>query len=238
MKDIKLYHGSKKGINGIITPVSRTETDFGCGFYMGTRPEQVKSLVSSKPEPKFYELNFKLSQIPKNRILTLQGMDWTYFVMYNRGEFNDFEDTLLYDRISHIADNKDVIVGLIADDSMHGALSDFHRNILTDEGLRACLEHVNYGMQYVAKTPFACSQIEILSEQSIADNEKSEYQKYRIERNQSANSIIDIYRDQYYGIGTRYKELLARAVEETENSRFTLTDEDLKGLDDTNNPTL
>lgn len=30
-----LYHGSKKGIDGKIAPISRAECDFGQGFYMG-----------------------------------------------------------------------------------------------------------------------------------------------------------------------------------------------------------
>ena len=35
-----LYHGSKKGITGDISPISRSECDFGRGFYMGTNTLQ------------------------------------------------------------------------------------------------------------------------------------------------------------------------------------------------------
>lgn len=33
---VTLYHGSKSGINGTISPISRRYCDFGKGFYMGT----------------------------------------------------------------------------------------------------------------------------------------------------------------------------------------------------------
>jgi len=33
---MRLYHGSKSGLSGVIAPVSRDVCDFGRGFYMGT----------------------------------------------------------------------------------------------------------------------------------------------------------------------------------------------------------
>ncbi|MCI8597874.1 MAG: DUF3990 domain-containing protein [Lachnospiraceae bacterium] len=33
---LTLYHGSKSGIRGAISPISRERCDFGRGFYMGT----------------------------------------------------------------------------------------------------------------------------------------------------------------------------------------------------------
>ena len=39
------YHGSKKGIVGIIAPLSRVECDFGQGFYMGSDPLQPLTLI-------------------------------------------------------------------------------------------------------------------------------------------------------------------------------------------------
>ena len=60
MKEITLYHGSKGGIVGNIEPNSRIRCDFGKGFYMGTKPEQAKTLVYHDAMPIFYTMQFKL----------------------------------------------------------------------------------------------------------------------------------------------------------------------------------
>ena len=41
-----LFHGSKSGIKGDISPLSREHCDFGKGFYMGTEPYQPLTLIS------------------------------------------------------------------------------------------------------------------------------------------------------------------------------------------------
>jgi hypothetical protein len=57
MKDIKLYHGSRGGIEGDIEPCSRLHCDFGKGFYMGTDKQQAKSLVCNEHAPVFIWLS-------------------------------------------------------------------------------------------------------------------------------------------------------------------------------------
>ncbi|MBR7085816.1 MAG: DUF3990 domain-containing protein, partial [Oscillospiraceae bacterium] len=73
LEDIILYHGSRSGIKGDIKPISREECDFGKGFYMGTISEQAKGLVAYKQNPVFYEMKFRLSEIPEERILNLNN---------------------------------------------------------------------------------------------------------------------------------------------------------------------
>lgn len=84
MKDIKLYHGSRGGIEGDIEPCSRLHCDFGKGFYMGTDKQQAKSLVCNEHAPVFYLVEFKLSEIPEDRILTLEGKDWLNAILAAR----------------------------------------------------------------------------------------------------------------------------------------------------------
>ena len=73
MDDVTLYHGSRSGIVGKIKPISREKCDFGKGFYMGTIPEQTKGLVVNQEKPVFYEMKFRLSEIPEDRILKLDS---------------------------------------------------------------------------------------------------------------------------------------------------------------------
>ena len=117
MKNIQLYHGSRTGIIGPIQPKSRPNCDFGSGFYMGTKIEQVRSLIYNEKNPMLYTIDLHLENIPDNRILTLSGMDWAFYVLYNRNKLEKIKDTLLYKKISELGNNKDVIIGPIADDT-------------------------------------------------------------------------------------------------------------------------
>lgn len=81
-----LYHGSKSGIQGDIKPKSRVSCDFGCGFYMGDKPDQPKGLIASYEKNKFYEIEYnteglKIKTFEDNYI---DQIDWAIFIAYNR----------------------------------------------------------------------------------------------------------------------------------------------------------
>lgn len=219
MEDKILYHGSRKGINGDdIKPISRATCDFGKGFYMGTDPKQVKGLVVDAAAPTFYILNFRLSEIPDNRILELKDEDWLYAVLANRrfsSEFNSLK--LAKDWIKRLKDY-DVIIGTIADDSMKKAIDRFVNGELTDKALFACLTQVNYGTQYVAKTDFACSKIERISEQMLT--EKDFRQAYQYNRLKNKEAFVDFKRleTQYNRRGVFFSQLI-EAEKEKEKQR-------------------
>ena len=54
---IKLFHGSKNGLNDKIQPISRSLCDFGKGFYMGTEQEQPLTLICKqyRREGKYFD---------------------------------------------------------------------------------------------------------------------------------------------------------------------------------------
>lgn len=178
MNDIILYHGSRAGIDGDIQPISRVRCDFGKGFYMGDNPMQVKGLAVRGDFPVFYELKLKLSEIPDDKILFLNDEEWIYAVLANRKLSDDFNKlTLAKDWLKRL-DEYDVVIGAIADDSMRHAIERFSEGLFTDTALMACLRTVDYGMQYVAKTEFACSKIEILSERRFTKKDFTESEQY------------------------------------------------------------
>lgn len=191
MNDIILYHGSRGGIEGKIKPISRPRCDFGKGFYMGTNPEQVQGLVAEDAEPYFYTLKLKLSEIPENKILNLYDKEWIYTILANRKKINDFNCTEFASKWLKMLDNYDVIIGAIADDRMNEAMQRFTNYGLTDEGLIACLKSVDYGNQYVAKTNYACSKIEIISERMIMDNEIDNIAAYSFKKKQESRNVIE-----------------------------------------------
>ena len=60
---IRLFHGSKNGIQGKIKPVSRELCDFGKGFYMGTEQEQPKTLICNYVNAAMYELELDTANL-------------------------------------------------------------------------------------------------------------------------------------------------------------------------------
>lgn len=65
----------------------------------------------------------------------------------------------------------DLIVGMIADDSMEMAMNDFQHYNITDVGLYNSLKEIDLGLQVVAKSKFACEQINILESKPLYGQE-------------------------------------------------------------------
>lgn len=234
MKDMKLYHGSKTGIDGMIMPSSRQKCDFGSGFYMGTDPMQAKAIVSERRNPVFYELNLKLSQIPEEQILVLDGKEWMYHVLYNRGRLEELSGTKFYADIAQAEEGKDIVLGPIADDRMNPVIWAFTKGHVTDTVVMESMKCVNYGLQYVAKTQYTCSCIEVIKAEHLTDKDREECNKYRREQRYISDTVLPKIQIQFRNQGLYYDQV----IEQVNNSELTLTDEDLKGLGNTNNQAL
>ena len=167
MKDLVLYHGSRGGISGSIKTISRERCDFGKGFYMGTNPEQAISLVSGDQAPYFYKLSLALSSVSPFRVAYLNNMDWAYYVLYNREKLENIKGSSFYNKIANLGKDKDFIVGPIADDAMNESMKRFVNNQITDKAFLESIRAIDYGVQYVAKTDFACSKIHIIDERVL-----------------------------------------------------------------------
>ena len=203
MDDRILYHGSRGGIDGKIQPISRTRCDFGKGFYMGKNAEQVQSLVVEDAVPVFYTVKFRLSEIPEDKILVVNNQDWLNIILANRKKSEEFNKLSFTKKLLKQLDKYDVIIGPIADDRMNEALIRFNNYALTDKGLYACLKSVDYGNQFVAKTSFACSKIDIISERNIDEQEVEYLRKYTETKRAASrdvvfNNIIKYQRDGLY----------------------------------------
>lgn len=210
MEDIILYHGSRSGIDGDIKPISRSRCDFGRGFYMGTDKMQAKSLVATFYEPKIYTLRLKLSEIPESQILYLDDeKKWLHTVLACRGAVSTKQMPSLKKALSAL-NNCDIVVGKIADDSMKEALSAFCRNVLTDKGLIDCLQKVNYGYQYVAKTDFACSKIEILDEKRIFGRDKQVAIEFGNSKRNMFLDVVEKAKEEYSNKGDYLHNILIK----------------------------
>ena len=111
---VLLYHGSKSGITGKIEPKSRSKCDFGKGFYMGTEPGQVLTLICDYDKSKFYIVSVDTSKL---EVLDVPAnLEWAMLVAYHRGRMDKIQGTSFYNKYHEMANNKDMIVGSFADD--------------------------------------------------------------------------------------------------------------------------
>ena len=159
---IMLFHGSKSGLKGPITPISRERCDFGKGFYMGTELYQPLTLISDFEESKFYVMSLDMTGL---RILNVNpDLEWAMLVAYNRGKMDEVRGTSLYEHYAAMSKGYDVIVGCIANDRMFYVLDNFFLGNITDKALVMSLSALQLGEQYVAITEKACKHVNIEAE--------------------------------------------------------------------------
>lgn len=195
-RNITLYHGSKSGIRGAISPSSRESCDFGKGFYMGTDRNQLLTLICNYPNAKIYTLSVELSEL---KILNVEvGIDWALLVAYNRGKMESVKNSSIYNRFANLSKDYDMIVGYIANDRMFVVLDRFFNGEITDFALINSLSALKLGKQYAALTEKACQKIKILDEHELSENDRDKLKK-ESEANRSkgievANEICRKYR--------------------------------------------
>ena len=201
-----LYHGSKNGIVGNIAPISRSECDFGQGFYMGTSTLQPLTLVCAEDKPKFYTVELDLTGL---KVLNVEiGLEWALLIAYYRKEMESAIGTKIYEKYANFANGYDIVVGYIANDRMYTELSRFFNKTLTDTALIHCLSALDLGKQYVAITEKACKQIKVLKEGSLSQLELAILRDMSVERRKEGIALADEIEVKYRREGRFFDEIL------------------------------
>lgn len=91
---ITLYHGSKSGIIGDISPSSKISCDFGRGFYLGTDIEQAKTLICKDENPVVYKIELDLKNLNILHIIDMR--DWYFTIAYNREKLEKYKNKDIY----------------------------------------------------------------------------------------------------------------------------------------------
>ena len=168
---IRLYHGSKGGLQGPIRPVSDPASDFGSGFYMGDEITQPQTLICEDDNPVLYALDFDLEGL---KVLRFEpDVEWALFVAFNRGRMERYADTLFYRRYQEIRESADAIYGKIANDRIYYVLNRFFDRLFTDAVMLESLKALNLGNQFCAVTPRACSAVSIVDSRPVGAAERA-----------------------------------------------------------------
>ena len=206
---VLLYHGSKSGIIGKIEPKSRSQCDFGKGFYTGTDPSQALTLICDYDKSKFYIVSVDTADL--KTIEVPADIEWAMLVAYHRGRMETIKGTPLYEKYRKMSKDKDIIIGSIANDRMFYVIDNFFIGNITDAALVGSLSALQLGKQYVAVTQKGCDAIRIEAEIELSYLERMFIQKVA-EANRAkgvslANSICKNYRRE----GLFFDEILEKA---------------------------
>ncbi len=209
LKRVLLYHGSKSGIEGTIEPKSRKQCDFGKGFYMGTDPGQALTLICDYEKSKFYIVSVNTDNLAQIEVPA--NIDWAMLVAYHRGKMEKINGTLFYNKYRDMTQDKDLIIGNIANDRMFFVIDNFFVGNVTDMALINSLSALQLGKQYVVISQKGCDAVRIEAEVELSYLER-QFIKEIAEENRArgislANDICKNYRRE----GMYFDEILDEA---------------------------
>ncbi len=206
---VLLYHGSKSGIEGTIEPKSRKQCDFGKGFYMGTDPGQALTLICDYEKSKFYIVSVSTDNLAQIEVPA--NIDWAMLVAYHRGKMEKINGTPFYNKYRDMTQDKDLIIGNIANDRMFFVIDNFFVGNVTDMALINSLSALQLGKQYVVISQKGCDAVQIEAEVELSYLER-QFIKEIAEENRAkgislANDICKNYRRE----GMYFDEILDEA---------------------------
>lgn len=210
---LRLFHGSRSGIDGAIAPKSRAECDFGKGFYLGTESSQPLTLICRSEAPRLYTCKMDLAGLKVHRFGST--IEWALFIAYCRKRMPLRSRRIFAQLYEPILRGNDVIFGKIANDKMFYVLDFFFDNLASDTAVLKCLSALNLGDQYCAKTIRACRAIKIVSDRAISRGECRKLQDRSDRQRRRATVIVDEIMDANRREGLLFREIIeqkARAL--------------------------
>ena len=206
---VLLYHGSKSGIEGTIEPKSRKQCDFGKGFYMGTDPGQTLTLICDYEKSKFYIVsvsteNLALIEVPAD-------IDWTMLVAYHREKMKKIDGTPFYNKYRDMTQDKDLIIGNIANDRMFFVIDNFFVGNVTDMALVNSLSALQLGKQYVVISQKGCDAVRIEAEVELSYLERLFIKEIAEENRARGISLANYICKNYRREGMYFDEILDEA---------------------------
>lgn len=204
-----LYHGSKAGIKGKIEPKSRSQCDFGRGFYMDTEAVQALSLICDLKDSAFYVVSVDESKLSSFEVP--EGREWALLVAYNRGKMESISGTDFYNKYRDMASDKDLVIGNIANDRMFFVIDNFFRGNITDVAMVNSLSVLNRGKQYAAVSQKGCDAVRIEKEITISHLERLAIREAATENRKNGVSLANEICKNFRREGLFFDEVLEKA---------------------------
>ena len=202
-----LFHGAKSSINGDLSVrASRSNNDFGQGFYTGERYEQAVSFVSGFEKASVYLLQFDKKDLTCRQYEVNQ--DWMMTIAYYRGALGRYQDHPCVQKLRDDSRSCDYIIAPIADNRMFLIINSFIDGEITDEQCKHCLAATNLGSQYVFVSDKAINHVKLLERCYLSVNEKDYYKNIRSSETKLGDDKVKLARIEYRGKGRYIDEIL------------------------------
>lgn len=202
-----LFHGAKNIINFPLDyKYSKTNNDFGRGFYLGENFEQASTYIANTSSKYVYSFSLldKSLKIEKFSVNT----EWMLAIAYYRGWLTQYNQNEIIKNIINKVEKADVIIAPIADNRMFDLISEYVDGTITNEQCEHALAATNLGNQYVIKTTKALDKLEFIKIFFLSSKEKEMYKNKRLENNNNNLNKVKIARIEYRGKGQYIDELL------------------------------
>jgi len=202
-----LFHGAKNAIEGEISVTrSRTNNDFGQGFYTGESYDQAISFVSGFERSSLYFIDFDPSRLTCKEYKVDQ--DWMLTIAYYRGTLGAYSEHPLIRKLISQSRACDYIVAPIADNRMFRIIDSFISGEITDEQCKHCLAATNLGSQYIFIREKAVRNLTLLEKTYISASERNHYLHLRADDARLGDDKVKLAKIQYRGKGHYIDEIL------------------------------
>ena len=172
-------------------------------------PIHALELICDNDKSKFYIVSVDTTDL--KTIEVPADIEWAMLVAYHRGRMETINGTPLYEKYRNMSENKDLVIGSIANDRIFYVIDNFFIGNITDAALVGSLSALQPGKQYVAVTQKGCDAVRIEAEVELSHLERMFIQEVA-EANRTigvsmANDICRNYRRE----GLFFDEILEKA---------------------------
>ena len=206
--EVVLFHGAKRPLSMPINffEHSKSNNDFGIGFYLGETFEQAANYISFIDRDKVYSFKLNLENLKTYKFNV--DTKWMIAIAYYRGWLNDYKNCSFVKNIIDEINDCDIIIAPIADNRMFDIITEYVEGTITDEQCKHALAATNLGFQYVLKTDKAVKQIKLIKEMFVCKKEKEKCIENRVFLIDNGLQKVRMARIEYKGKGKYIEEIL------------------------------
>ena len=201
------FHGSRSGVTSLSPNGSRTDCDFGSGFYLGERFEQAAAFVCDSAFGSVYAYALDISALHGAHLKC--DMEWMLLICYFRGKLKQYEAHPYLRSILSKIEGADYIVAPIADNRMFQVMRQFgDGEISADEAIHA-LSASSLGEQTVLKSQKAVDSLKGLRRMYVSSPEKKRFLSLSEERAKEIDTKLWMAKREFHGAGGYIDEVLS-----------------------------
>lgn len=190
-----LFHGSKHGLAEVTVTGSRSNCDFGHGFYMGQTYNQALSFVYEYDKSSVYSFRCSFDGL---KIIEFDcSLDWMIAICYFRGTINSFTDCSRVQSIVKRVEDADVVIAPIADNKMFYVMSQFAEGEINADVALHSLSASSLGLQYIVKSARALKKCVPLERYYLSVPERDDCRKALIERGYEIDTKLKLAKREF-----------------------------------------